>query len=380
MSKKLTYEEVKTFIENKGYKLLSTEYINAQEKLKVQCPKGHEYEVKYGNFYSGRRCPECYKEINLHYEGYTYLEVCGIFKQYGFELVSNKYDNMMQKLYCKDSIGYLYNTNLSNLIINKNPSLFFNSNPYTIQNIKLWCKLNNKPFILLSNNCTNSVDNLLWQCLKCQCNFYASWSFIYNRGFGCPYCAGKQVSKINCFATYHPELIEEWNFVKNGDLTPYDITYGNNTIPIWWKCKECGHEWKTVANKRHQGRDCPECKMSKGEKRIKKFLELNRFIYQPQKIYTNLLGLGNCNLSYDFYLPDYNLLIEYQGIQHEQPTDFKGDSKKQSQKAFIKQQEHDRRKREYAKQNNIDLLEIWYWDFDNIEDILSNKLNINKLN
>ena len=43
---------------------------------------------------------------------------------------------------------------------------------------------------------------------------------------------------------------------------------------------------------------------------------------------------------------------------------------------FARQQEHDRRKREYAKQNNIDLLEIWYWDYDNIEDILSNKLNI----
>lgn len=39
-----------------------------------------------------------------------------------------------------------------------------------------------------------------------------------------------------------------------------------------------------------------------------------------------------------------------------------------------KQQEHDRRKREYAKSHNIELLEIWYWDFDNIEEILDKRL------
>ena len=43
---------------------------------------------------------------------------------------------------------------------------------------------------------------------------------------------------------------------------------------------------------------------------------------------------------------------------------------------FKKQLEHDRRKREYAKKNNIDLLEIWYYDIDNIENILIERLHI----
>ena len=49
-------------------------------------------------------------------------------------------------------------------------------------------------------------------------------------------------------------------------------------------------------------------------------------------------------------------------------------SKRKTQEEFEIQKEHDRRKREYAKSHGIDLLEIWYWDFDNIEDILYNYL------
>ena len=40
------------------------------------------------------------------------------------------------------------------------------------------------------------------------------------------------------------------------------------------------------------------------------------------------------------------------------------------------QKEHDKRKRNYAKDNNIKLLEIWYWDFNNIENILIKELNL----
>lgn len=85
-----------------------------------------------------------------------------------------------------------------------------------------------------------------------------------------------------------------------------------------------------------------------------------------------MIGLGNGSLSYDFYLPDYNLLIECQGEQHEHYC--KGLHK--TKKGFERQLEHDKRKREYAKQHNIKLLEIWYYDIDNIENILVKELNL----
>ena len=89
-----------------------------------------------------------------------------------------------------------------------------------------------------------------------------------------------------------------------------------------------------------------------------------------------IIGINNGSLSYDFYLPNLNLLIEYQGIQHEKPIDFKGMGKKYANEQFKIQQIHDNFKREYAQQHNINLLEIWYYNFDDIEVILNDKLRI----
>ena len=43
---------------------------------------------------------------------------------------------------------------------------------------------------------------------------------------------------------------------------------------------------------------------------------------------------------------------------------------------FLKQQEHDRIKREYAENNGYKLLEIWYLDYNNIDEILNKYLNL----
>jgi len=60
-NKKLTISTCKKYIESFGYKLLSNEYINAHEYLKLQCDKGHEYNVRWNNFKKGHRCPVCLK-------------------------------------------------------------------------------------------------------------------------------------------------------------------------------------------------------------------------------------------------------------------------------------------------------------------------------
>ena len=57
-------------------------------------------------------------------------------------------------------------------------------------------------------------------------------------------------------------------------------------------------------------------------------------------------------LSFDFYVPQYNTCIEYQGVQHYKPVERFG-----GEEQFAIQQEHDELKRKYAKNNNFDLLE-----------------------
>lgn len=137
------------------------------------------------------------------------------------------------------------------------------------------------------------------------------------------------------------------------------------------RCLICSLEFKASPTSLLRGTGCPQCKIPKGEKRISSFLDNNSISYTIQKKYNNLIGNGGRRLSYDFYLSSHNLLIEFQGAQHERPIEHFG-----GEEQFKIQQEHDRRKREYAKEHNIDLLEIWYYDYDNIEDILTNYLNL----
>lgn len=382
-----------------------------------------------------------------------YEEVKDYIESLGYELISKEYLSNNKKLIIVDKDGYYYYCCLANLKLGKSPSKFGNNNPYTIQNIKLWCKLNNKPFELVEGQIyERDSKTFKWKCLKLECGeiFNAIWANIQNNR-GCGICDGRQVSISNCLATKNPQLASEWHPTKNGDLTPYDITLNsrkevwwqcsknpkhewhvaiyarnNNGCPYcsgfyasedynllvcnpelceewnydkndkfpseytpnsnkfaWWICKECEHEWNAQINNRNGGsRGCPECNKSRGEKRCKEFFISNNFIeigqdfydelinkndynyYIPQKTFTGLVGLGNGLLSYDFYLPKYNLLIEYQGEFHD------GTAKQQTKEGFEYQKEHDKRKKEYALKNGIQLLEIWYWEFDNIEEVL----------
>ena len=163
---------------------------------------------------------------------------------------------------------------------------------------------------------------------------------------------------------------------------PFTISKSGYT-KVWWKCG-CGKhkDYQRIPSSGIRfDFKCPKCDSSKGEENIMRFLDNNNINYKYQKYFKGLVGVGGGNLSYDFYLPKYNLLLEAQGQQHEKPTNFMNAlSDELVDKQFERQQEHDRRKREYAKNNNIDLLEIWYWDYDydNIEKILTEYLAVQK--
>lgn len=140
-----------------------------------------------------------------------------------------------------------------------------------------------------------------------------------------------------------------------------------------WKCKcSCGNiiSIPTGGIKTKRQISCG-CIKSKGEYFISIYLNKINLKYDSQVSYEDLIGTGGKKLSYDFYIPDYNLLIEFQGDQHKRPCRFPNCDNEQQ---FKIQQEHDKRKREYAKEHNIELLEIWYYDYDNIENILENKI------
>jgi len=100
-----------------------------------------------------------------------------------------------------------------------------------------------------------------------RCSLGHSWqSSICNRtgkGNGCPYCSGhKAISGINDMATKFPKLALEWDYEKNGDLTPDQIK-AKSSRKVWWKCK-AGHNWRTsIANRSNLNSNCPYCSGSR---------------------------------------------------------------------------------------------------------------------
>jgi len=433
------------------------EYINNKTNILIKHNKcDHEWPVTPHSFLSGTKCPICQNIKRIENSKLTYEQVKKFIRNLNYELISDEYVNSASKLILKDNEDYYYFITWNDLQQKTTPDKFNKSNPYTIQNIKLWCKLNNKPFELLSDTYEGSKKKLKWKCLKENCGeeFRASIDQIITNNQGCGVCVGKQIALSNCLATKNPELAKQWHPTLNGDLTPFDVTvsgskdiwwqcdkghewpatinsrnsgcgcpYCAGQLPskdynllvnnpelceewdykknekrpeefcpnsgkyAWWVCKECEHEWEAYIYSRNSGFGCPECCKSKGEKEIDRILinknwikisqedfdnlidedKYNKNYFIPQMKFNGLVGLGNGLLSYDFYIPKLNLLIEYQGEQHEKYIPGFHESEEQ----FKKQLEHDQRKCIYAWNNNINLLEIWYWDFDNIEEILN---------
>lgn len=186
---------------------------------------------------------------------------------------------------------------------------------------------------------------------------------------------GEILSGYRCVHCYGNKLLSQEEFEKRvyeqrGDEYSVLGKYVNFSTKISIKHNKCGCIWSVVpATFLSKRSGCPKCNQSKGECRIEKYLIENKISYDLQKRYADLVGKRKMPLSYDFFLPQHNLLIEFQGQQHERPCEWFG-----GEKQFEVQQEHDKLKRDYAKKYNIDLLEIWYRDFDNIEEILQNRL------
>ncbi len=128
-------------------------------------------------------------------------------------------------------------------------------------------------------------------------------------GTGCPVCAGKVVLEgFNDLASARPDIAKEWNYSKNEDLLPTQVTL-NSGKKVWWLCSR-GHEWQSIIANRVKGNGCPTCsgemKTSFPEQVIYFYLKQITTAYNRYKI--------DARTEIDIYLPEYKLGIEYDGI------------------------------------------------------------------
>jgi len=193
----------------------------------------------------------------------------------------------------------------------------------------------------------NICNNFFWQTPN---------NHIVGKG-GCQFCNGGRKYTDE-------EILKKINTISNFKIMS---KYIGIFKPLILKCDKCGKTWKAIPNNiLHNFQGCPYCSFSKGEKRVEKWLIENKIQFDNQKKFEDLKDKNL--LSYDFYLPENNLLIEYNGEQH-----YKNVFDKSTHDFHI-QLHHDWLKRKYAKKNGITLLVIPYWEFDNIERILEEYL------
>lgn len=252
----------------------------------------------------------------------------------------------------------------------------------------------------------------------CGNEFYATPNFILKDEIhGCGSCFGnkaKQKTNEQFLKEVYEQVGEEYTFIEKYISRAKPITVRHNVCGKEYKvapynfllgtrCKECGFDKKriTVAEAEERihnrigndfkivgeyvslqhktdilhtvcgnvsstritdiiqkGTSCRYCTMSNGEKLVKSVLDEKGIKYETQKSFKDLKNVNYLYL--DFYLPDLKVAIEYQGIQHYIPKNFGGTTAEVANEALKLQKINDNIKREYAKDNNIKLIEVPY--------------------
>jgi len=162
---------------------------------------------------------------------------------------------------------------------------------------------------------------------------------------GCPFCVKNIKTTTDSFITKSK--------LKHGDKYDYSkVKYYNSKTQVIIGCTKHGVFLQTPTD-HLSGCGCPKCKQSKGERNVRMFLEYNNIKYIAEKTFDDCKN--TYKLPFDFYLPEKNTLIEYDGTQHFKPEKFYG-----GDEGFKYRQLNDKIKTDYALANNIKLIRIKY--------------------
>ncbi len=183
-------------------------------------------------------------------------------------------------------------------------------------------------------------------------------------GKRCPQCARETLRKI--YARSTDELEDGVKKCGGVLLNPEDYINGHEKN-LRILCPKCNNEFITsfVLFTQHGGQVCPECSKhseSVGEAKVRKYLVDNNICFKQHYWFPDCRDIKP--LPFDFYLPEHNKIIEFDGRQHFGSTTF-----------FKHSQEmtpiHDKMKNEYCEKHKIELLRIPFWKINKIDAILS---------
>ena len=178
-----------------------------------------------------------------------------------------------------------------------------------------------------------------------------------NRKQGCPSCNGGIKFNTEIFISKSKDI--------HGEKYDYSsVNYINSSTKVEIICKIHGIFKQIPNNHISKKYGCPYCNESHGEKEICKILNNNNINYIRQYKFNNCRHI--LPLPFDFYIPDFNLCIEFDGEQH-----FRIFEKWGGEENLLNIKRNDEIKNQFCKNNNIEILRIKY--NENIKDLLSKK-------
>ena len=375
-----THEEfVREFNEksNGEYELLSRYhklkgYIKVRHKI---C--GYEYEVRADNFLRGKRCPKCAEKIRGKKRRLTNEEfVRRLNDAFGGKIIAlDEYQTERTTIRFKCLECYTeFKTSPSSLFISTYGC------PTCVKKYKDFGNKTQEQFLeevrelvgdeyeVLSKY-INIDTPVTFRHIKCGEILTTTPYRFLKRGTRCKSCTIAEIAekfrKTN--EEYSKELHEKF-----GDEFELVGDYKGAHSIVHIRHNKCGRVFKTLANSFLRGGNCVKCKASKGEIEVRRVLEQLGVNFIEQYTFDDLRIVNP--LRFDFAVKDNSgnllFLIEYDGELHYIAARFYGGKKK-----LLKQQYRDKLKDEYCKERGIDLLRIPYWKFDNIREIIENKLN-----
>lgn len=213
------------------------------------------------------------------------------------------------------------------------------------------------------------------KCLTCN-NINKQRAGDFLNGKRCKICSvGKRASKRikNVTSSFEKKLENKY-----GDKINLIGEYQGAKINTEFLCNTCYNKFTTtpcsIVNKRVTF-GCPICgHSSSGENRIREYLDKKEVNYEMEYSFSDLAFKNKLKFDFAIFLDGNtkcpSLLVEYDGQQHFQPVEYFG-----GEKALRETQFRDRMKDKYCVRKEIELVRIPYWDYENIEIILEQKVS-----
>jgi hypothetical protein len=263
----------------------------------------------------------------------------------------------------------------------KHMGLHRTNRKYTFEDVLETC--NERDYILLSTEFISCANNIEFICNKHKDKGVQHITYGHMlEGKGCYWCGREKTEQAHRNMV---SLQQKMDICSENGLEYVGFNYENNLLNIEFICtkhRDVGVQTMRYQNMRRGICGCRYCAKekgivkSKGEQEIIDILQQYGIDFVEQKIYHDCKDTNY--LPFDFYLPSYNTLIEFDGEQHYFPVRFHGMDEQDAKNNFVYVKKHDEIKNEFCAKYNIPLIRVPYTERGNIELFLIDKFK--KLN